>query len=180
MAARSCTFWTNANAEKEPVFLGGQNPSLWCWYSLMNKFSENSDSDEKTLWPWPTTLRQRLRSAIGPIPDTVSSQSSHTKVLTNGGSSQDECRELIRWFGIALFRALLLSLTFCGWRYAVPQTLTFAAITPHNLLYGVCRFLFLFSEHIASWNASSDKTLNLVSAAFAFRILLCVWISMII
>ena len=122
----------------------------------------------------------KIEKACRPIPDAVSSQSSHTKVLTNGSSLQDECRELIRWFGIALFRALVLSLTFCGGRFAVPQTLTFAAIIPHNSLYGVCRCLILGSEHIARSNANSDKTLNLVSAAFAFRILLCVWISMII
>ena len=61
-----------------------------------------------------------------------------------------------------------------------PQTLIFAVIIPRTSLYGVCHCLIVGSEYIARSNATSNKTLNLFSAKFAFCIILCVLISMII
>ena len=81
----------------------------------------------------------------------------------------------------ALFRALRLSLIFCGERFATPQTLTFAVIIAHASLYSVSHCLIVGSEHIARSNAtSSNKTLTLFSLKFFFYILLCVWIYIII
>ena len=81
------------------------------------------------------------------------------------------------WVRTALLRALRLSLTFCGERFATPQTLTSAVIRPHTSLYGVCHCLTVGSEHIAHSNATSSvtKTLTLFSAEFAFHISWYVW-----
>ena len=63
-----------------------------------------------------------------------------------------------------MFRALRLSLTFCGDRFTTPQTLTFA----------VCHCLIVGSEHIACSNATCyNKTRTLFSAKFAYCIILC-------
>ena len=86
-------------------------------------------------------------------------------------------------FRTALFRALCLSLrlTFRGKRFTILQTLIFTVIIPHTSLYGVCRRLIVGSVHVTRSDAtSSNKTLTLFSANFAFHILLCVWISMFI
>ena len=94
----------------------------------------------------------------------------------------NEVRLLLRaleWlFRTAQFRAPRLSLTFCGERFSTSQTLTLAITLPCTALYGVCHYLIvrhcwiLYSEHIARSNAtSSNKTLTLFSAKFAFRIL---------
>ena len=36
---------------------------------MVNKFSGNSDSDEKKLWPSLNTLNGQLRSAVVPVPE---------------------------------------------------------------------------------------------------------------
>ena len=65
--------------------------------------------------------------------------------------------------------------------FCYPQTLTFALIIPHSSPYDVCHCLIVGSAYIARSNAtSSNATLSLLSGNFAFRILLCVWISMFI
>ena len=66
---------------------------------MVNKFSGNSDSDEKKLRLLLNTLNGPLRSAVVSVPEidtTVVCQSSYTKVFASGGSFQDVCGELIR------------------------------------------------------------------------------------
>ena len=98
---------------------------------MVNRFSGNSDSDEKTLRPILTTLRGPLRSAVGPVPETdtnVASQFSYTKVFPSGGSFQDVWGE---WIWVGQNRSVQrppLSLTLCGQCFAFPQTSTFAVI----------------------------------------------------
>ena len=87
------------------------------------------------------------------------------------------------WFRAALFRAprLSLTLTLCGKRSHEAKTLIFVVIIPHTSFHGVCHCLIVGSEYIARSNAiSSNKTLPVFSAKFAFRIFLCVWNSMVI
>ena len=126
-----------------------------------------------------------MRSGVGPVPETdttVASQSCYSKVFASGGSFQDVCGELI---GVDQDHPVqspsFIWLTFCGKRFATPQTLIFAVIVPHTSLYGVHHCLIVGSEYIACSNAtSSNKTLTLPSANFAFRFLICVLISMFI
>ena len=114
-----------------------------------------------------------MRSAVGPVPEfdtIVASQSSYTKAFASGGSFQDVCGELI---GVDQDHPVqsppFIWLTFCGKRFATPQTLIFAVIVPHTSLYGVHHCLIVGSEYIACSNAtSSNKTLTIFSAKFAF------------
>ena len=55
---------------------------------------------------------------------------SYTKVFASGGSFQDVCGELIGMGENRPVQRPPLSLTFCGERFATPQTLTFAVILP--------------------------------------------------
>ena len=77
------------------------------------------------------------------------------------------------WFRTALFRAFRLSvtLTCCGKWFDTPQTMIFAIIIPKH--FALRRLL------LPDCWPPSNKTLTLFSVNFAFRILLCVWISMI-
>ena len=132
----------------------------------MNKFSRNSDSDEKT-WPWLTTLKGPLRSTVVPVPETdatVASQSSYSKVFASGGSYQDVCGELV---GVVQDRPA----------QSPPLILT---PSPYFALWRSFR-LIVGSEYIARSNAtSSNETLTLFSVNFAFCIFLCIWIFMFI
>ena len=127
-------------------------------------------------------MRGPLRSAVWPVPEidtTVTSQSSYTKSSKVVVDSKMCVASWEGWFKTALFRSFRLSqrLSFCGKRFAIPRILIFALIVPHTSLYGVCHCLIVGSEHIARWNATSNKTLTFFSANFAFRVLLCVLIS---
>ena len=139
MSAQSCRCSTDQNAEKELNF-GGQNPSVWYWHSMVNKFSGNSDSDHKTLWPHLTTLREPLQLAIGMVPEidtTVVSQSSYMKVFTSGGSFQYICVvSWSGWFRTTLFRPPFIS----------------------NLLWGAFRIAMIIQEmKIAEKKSKSTK-----------------------
>ena len=87
------------------------------------EISGNSDSDEKKLWPYLTTLNGPLRSAVIPVPEidtSVACQSSYTKVFASGSSFQDVCGEFI---GLSQNRPVQrpsLSLTFNGGRFGCP------------------------------------------------------------
>ena len=90
---------------------------------MVNKFSGNSDSDEKKLRLLLNTLNGPLRSAVVSVPEidtTVVCQSSYTKVFASGGSFQDVCGELIRVSQICPVQRPALSLTFCRERFGCP------------------------------------------------------------
>ena len=147
---------------------------------MMNIFSGNSDSDEKTSWPWPTTLREGhcdqqshrcLR--LAPVLQSISPVLGVPKTCA---ASWSGC------FRIALFGALRWPLAFCRKCLATPQTFAFAEFLPRRTwLCCVCHCLIVGRENIARSNAtSSNKTLTFFLLSQAFLILLCVWISMII
>ena len=100
MAAQYCFCSTDANVEKELIFFFfflGTEP--FCSILIFDgEISGNSDSDEKKLWPYLTTLNGPLRSAVIPVPEidtSVACQSSYTKVFASGSSFQDVCGEFI-------------------------------------------------------------------------------------
>ena len=129
------------------------------------------DSGEKKLWPLLNTLNGPLWSAVTPVPETDTPLLQVSLVIRRSlpvvVMSKMCVASWSRWFQTAMFRALRLSLklTFCGKRFATPQTLIFffffTVIIPRISLYGVSRCLIVGSEHIARLNAtSSHKTLT--------------------
>ena len=110
----------------------------------------------------------------------VAGQTSCTKVFASGGSFQDVCGELIGVVqGHSVQNTPFISNLLCKC-LATLQALPFAELLPHTSLCGCCHGLIVGTEHIARLNATSYKrTLTLfLTTNFAFRILLCVWISM--
>ena len=149
----------------------------------MNTFSRKSYSNEKTLWPQPTTLRGSFRITNGPVPQvdtTAASQFSYTRVFASGDSFQDVCEaSWSRWFRSALFRAVCLSLrlTLCGKFFATPKIFIFAVIISHTSLYG--DWLAVNTSHV-QMPPNLTKLLPCSRQTFAFCILLCVWVSIFI
>ena len=178
MATQSCRFSSGTFAEKE-ANTEGQNPSVWYWHSIINIFFLGKlDSDEKTSWPEPTTLRRPLLLAIGPVAKidaTVASQSSYTRVFASSCRFQDVCGEVIE---LVQDRPPFISnLLWGAFRY--PTDIDFhsdstTAFVSESLLA------------VNTWHVQIPLLRKLVpslskfSAKFVFRILLCVWISMII
>ena len=121
-----------------------------------------------------------MRSAVKPVPEIdtiVASQSSDSKVIASGGIVQDVCGVLNRVVQDPTLQSPLFIavVTFYEKHFVAPQTLIFAVIVPHTVLYSVCLCLIVGSEHIAHSNAtSSNKTFTLFSAGFTFHILSCV------
>ena len=172
MAAQSSMFSIDASAEKEPDF-EGQNPSIWYWHLGRhcdhNWLHWEGQCDQQL----DQFLKLMLPLQVSPVTQRSPPVVVVSKICAVSWSG---------WFRTGLFRALCLSLrlTFRGKRFTILQTLIFTVIIPHTSLYGVCRRLIVGSVHVTRSDATSNKTLTLFSANFAFHILLCVWISMFI
>ena len=110
-----------------------------------------------------------MRSAVGPVSETDTtdaSQSSYAKIFASGGSFQDVCDELI---GVGQNRPVQrpsLFLTFCGERFAISQTMTFAVILPRTVTLRQSLLPDCWNERIGRSNASKKKPKN---SSFIFR-----------
>ena len=180
MAAQSCTFSMDVNVEREPNF-GGQNPSFWYWHSMMNTFSGNSGSDEKTgdhNWLlWEDQCNQQLDQFLKLTPllqvNLVTWRSlpvvAVSKVCLASwlGGSGSPCSEPYLYIWPSVGSVLL------------PHDIDFHSDhTPHFSLQ------YLSLPGCRQWTRHTFKSHFwqnfLFSAKFAFRILYCVWISIII
>ena len=103
-----------------------------------------------------------MRSAVGPVPETdttVASQSSYMKVFAYGGSFKDVCGELIGMGQNRPVQRPLLSLTFCGKRFATLLILTFAAILSRSTSVW-CPPGFSTESHLIHFVRSASLKLN--------------------
>ena len=136
MAAQSCIFSTNVNAEKEPNFLG-KNLSIWFWHLMLNKFSGNSDSDKKPSWLYWTELRGLLQP-IGPVPkiNTTVASSSYTKCTSPLVAVSKTCGKLIRVAQDCPVQSPPFISNLLWQHFAVPHTLTFTVfVTAYSALH---------------------------------------------